>query len=161
MRYLKLAAVVLIVACNTTKPSNDKTLTGPPAEIPFSNGDAIVVMNSTGERIVGGFTPRSAPYGEHDGPSVIAWLPGQGGTAENGRAVPGVKFIGWNDGDWTHVRAFALVAKPGATDLHNEKTLESRPLGEYVMHRAESAPVAEMSRFGVTPFIVKLQRGSS
>jgi hypothetical protein len=165
MRYLRLAAVIIFVAafisCTTTNTSNDTTQQKTHARIEsIVPGESIVVLNHLGERL-GAFTPRSAPYNETDGPAFIAWLAGNGGTAEDGRAVPAVKFIGWNEGQWTHVRAFALVAKPGAKNVHNEKDLESRPLGEYVMHKVESAPVSEMARYGVPPLIVKAGESKS
>lgn len=154
MRYLRLAAVILLISCTTTSNTNQKT-SAPNARIESTvPGESVIIFNHSGDRL-GAFTPRSSPYSENEQPSFIAWLAGNGGKTEDGRAVPAVKFIGWNDGTWTHVRAFALVARAGQQNVHNEKDLESRPLGEYVMHKVESAPIAEMSRYGVTPFIVK------
>jgi len=157
MRYLTLAALALMAACSTTTTTttSDKTaapLTAVPTAEP-GEGNSVLVLTQAGSQL--GTLAAQTPQFSSEAPGMIAWLPGSGGIDEQGRAVPGVKFVAWNEGGWTHVRAYALVAQPGETNLHNTNVLESRMLGEYVMHYAESAAVAELARYGVTPLIVK------
>jgi hypothetical protein len=167
MRYLSIAAVALMIGCASTNTvDNNPQTSSYSASTSASNnvqqfewlypvpGNSVVVLTQNGDRL-GDFAPRSAPYSENEKPAFTTWLPGRGGVAEDGRLVTGVKVIGWNEPTLTHVRAYALVAPTNAVNLHDERTLEVRPLGDYVMHRNESATIAELSQFGVTPLIVK------
>jgi len=153
MRYLTFAALVLMAACTTTRTTTTADNTMAFATYEPGEGDSVVVLTQTGSQI--GELAAQLPQYSSEAPGLIAWLPGSGGIDEQGRAVPGVKFIAWNEGGWTHVRAFALVAQPGETNLRNTGAFESRMIGEYLMHASESAAVADLARYGVTPLIVK------